>query len=235
MKIIKSIFVYIFFLAIILATYFGLVYFVHNISTDLANTVLEYIKVLIWPIVVLTVCFSFHAEISHFIRRIIAGKFAGAEVTLAPSQEKANESSLNEKLEQTQPAGKDDIEKVIEEKENAIVATTQQKDELQKQLVEKEIELDFERIYNIIYRSQIDLLRSMVVSDHYGLTFITNHFQKENSISAAFNNWNVFQYIAFLFNNGLIEQRDNHTYAVTIKGRAFLQYLNIMGYQKYGI
>lgn len=216
--------------------YFGLVYTLDHLTIDASKIILEYIRVLIWPAVIYLICFSFREEISLFIRRIVAGKFAGIEVDLTPTQSMMiNETSLKTKLQGVSEENKDDIQAIIDEKERAIATTTEQANDLQKKLVEKEIELDFERIYNVIYRSQIDLLFGMSGSDHYGLNFIVNHFLRENNASQAFKDWTVFQYIAFLINNSLIEQRDTHTYAITIKGKAFLQYFRIMGYQKYGI
>lgn len=227
-KILKVIFVLIFF-------YFIINWLTKNTNIGLAQIVLDYLKTIIWPITVIIIAFCFRTEISSLIKRIISAELPGLKLNAIP-QEKAEESNLEFKLQNLPDDEKNKLEELIQEKENALSSASQNIDELNKTLVQKEIEVDFERIYNIIFGSQINLLNKMAGTLGYlGTQNVIQHFVLiQKAFEPMYNEWNFSTYLQFLYSQNLIVQRDNYTIGITDKGKAFLQYVSIMNYQKYG-
>lgn len=216
--------------------YFIINWFVRYSSLEFSKIVLDYIRVIIWPVTVVTIAFCFKIEISNLINRIISGELPGFKFNATPKQEKKDESNLESKLQQVPDDEKNKLEELIKEKEDVLTSVNQDNDQLKKELIKKEIELDFERIYNIIFASQIDLLSKMVTLGYLGTQNVVQHFELiRRAFEPTFNGWNLQAYLQFLVAQQLIEQKDNHTIAITVKGKAFLQYLSIMNYQKTGI
>lgn len=52
----------------------------HDASVDVARVVLDYVKALAWPLIVLTLALTFRDEVRRLLRRIKSAKGAGAEV-----------------------------------------------------------------------------------------------------------------------------------------------------------
>lgn len=94
-------------------------------------------------------------------------------------------------------------------------------------LAATQLALDFEQIYNIIFGSQILLLRKLneaagVGEDH---DFMKTHFEYIHSLfPEELDGWTLEQYLSFLFGRTLITIKDNN-YHITIKGVDFLIWL----------
>jgi len=235
-KVIKKFAVFLFLVLVFAVFYFCLIYIIKNLDDEIAKTILEYIKAVIWPVVVLFAIISFKKEVSKLIADIDAGEAYGVKFHRNKQQEDNNKKDLKIELEKVPDDEKNQLEKVIQEKEENLTKVTQTANQLQKELVSKNIELDFERIYNIIFASQINLLSQMNILGYLGNYNIMSHFILiKRATEPALNNWELSDYLKFLFVQGLIENKDTHTTGITIKGKAFLQYLAIMNYQKPGI
>ncbi|MDO8507625.1 MAG: hypothetical protein Q7S53_03580 [bacterium] len=113
-----------------------------------------------------------------------------------------------------------DAGKVIDEKDN-------EKTKLQ-------IELDFERIYNFIFGSQIFLLREIKSRNGVGWDYVSDYFDSLRREYSVFNSWNLNTYLEFLKTHSLIEMKDNFI-TVSQKGETFISYIDYMNYQKYGL
>jgi hypothetical protein len=224
------------FLGFLVLIYSSLVFLAKSLTDTIAKDILEYIKVLIWPIVVLLVVFTFRANISNFLERmeeweipfVGKGKAHGA---LTQQQETINTGAVV-----VQNEG-EDFNAIVAAKEKEITALRDNTQQLVDKLTRAQIELDFERIYNLIFASQIDLLLKINNFPQTEFAYIVDHYSKvQQSFITQLKDWNVTQYIQFLINNQLIEYRvDTMVVTITQKGRAFLSYLAVMNYKKYGI
>lgn len=224
------------FLGFLVLVYSGFVFLAKSLTDTIAKDILEYIKVLIWPIVVFLIAFTFRANISHLIERmdeweipfVGKGKAHGA---LAQQQE-----TIKTDVVVAQNEG-EDFKAVVAAKETEISALKDNTQQLIDKLTRAQIELDFERIYSHIFSSQIDLLLKINNFPLVEFAYIVDHYGKvQQAAIAILKDWTVFQYIQFLINNQLIEYRvDTMTVSITQKGRAFLSYLTVMNYKKYGI
>jgi hypothetical protein len=220
----------------ILVAYLIILLLIKFSDVELAKTVLDYIQILIWPVTVMTIAFCFKTEISSLINRIVSGELPGFKFNATPEQKKDEDVNLETKLQTTPSDEKDKLEELINEKESAISTVTTDNQELSRELINKTIELDFERIYNVIFASQIDLLGKMTTLGYLGNQSVIQHFALiRRAYEPTYNDWDLNLYLRFLYDQGLIQNNDNHTINITDKGKAFLQYLSIMNYQKYGI
>jgi len=85
------------------------------------------------------------------------------------------------------------------------------------------IALDFERIYQIIFGSQLKLLERISILNYIDYSEIEN-FYKESGISM--DQYSLRDWINYLKTSNLIETNDNKT-VLTIKGNAFIEYINM--------
>lgn len=94
-------------------------------------------------------------------------------------------------------------------------------------LAATQLALDFEQIYNIIFGSQIFLLRRLneVAGSGLDYEFIKNYFENvQDLFPEQLSRWTLEQYLDFLFKRTLITVKDNN-YHITIKGVDFLLWL----------
>ena len=90
-------------------------------------------------------------------------------------------------------------------------------------LADFKIALDFERIYQIIFGSQLKLLERISILNYIDYSEIEN-FYKESGISM--DQYSLRDWINYLKTSNLIETNDNKT-VLTIKGNAFIEYINM--------
>lgn len=224
---------------IVLLFYIGIIYTINHFSIQIAQKILDYLKVIIWPSAIIIVAFTFKQELSKLINRIISAEMPGLRINALPEQTKLKEEKLEEKLENIPKENKNKLEEVIrekEEKEATLLTAKEDVKVLLKENVKKQIELDFERIYNIIFSNQIDLLRKMEVLGYMGMNGLIKYFLiVKRAYEPVLNSWDLNKYLHFLYSQELIARKDANTIIITEKGKAFLQYLSIMGYQKFGM
>ena len=90
--------------------------------------------------------------------------------------------------------------------------------------------LDLERIYRIIFGSQIDLLKRLRLNPAgESATNTITFFVLTQRIFPVIKNWLFSQYVSFLLNNQLIYLQ-NEYYFITDKGRAFLAYIEFFNF-----
>lgn len=233
LKVILKSFLFLGFLAIL---YSGLIYTVKNLSDIIAKNILEYIRVLSWPVVVIFIALTFRANIAQLIERMEEWEipFVGKGKAHGGLLQQQEAVKTNVILAQNEG---EDFKAIVATKESEISALKDNTNQLVDKLTRAQIELDFERIYNIIFASQIDLLLKINNFPRVQFAYITDHFIKaQQAALSMLKDWNVSQYINFLIVNQLIEYNvELQAITITQKGRAFLSYLSVMNYQKYGI
>lgn len=179
---------------------------------------LKYIQALRWPILILILVVLFKKEISKLVWKSFNIKGFGLELEAKlanqlqnPLESNENNSSYSLQIQQ------------LTESHKIITGTNE---ELQKKLAIQELQLDFERIYNLIFGSQFTILENLSS---------TSHTQSYESIMAKYTTlfFNTpaakvdffAKYFDFLLKNNLIEEVDNTNIKITDKGKAFVYYI----------
>lgn len=219
----------IYIIGFILLLYLDFSFLITILNLTTSAMVLEYIKVLIWPSIVFLLIITFKSNFSGLLDRI-------AEFSLPGGVSGIVHPLVQQKLT-TEVNTLEDTAQFKELLKDKIIEVTTVNTNLANELSIKEVELDFERIYNIIFASQIDLLLKMNNFSNVKFMYIEEHFNKVKQVSeVVFNDWNTMQYIYFLIDTKLIEYFSDSSLAqMTLKGKVFLQYLSARNYQKYGI
>jgi len=197
-----------------------------------AVLLLNYIEVIRWPLVVLVVLWFFKKEIriltteklKHFFIKVFGVELQGS---LA---DQANESRLNTEIEGLpNEMIQEKINELAQTKE-ILTNTVEAVETLSRNLAIKEIELDFERIYSRIFGSQFSLLENIIVNGGVvKFDYVSGWYSVTQNEYLLFKDWNVFQYIGFLQNNGLIQYDSiNNVVKITEKGKAFMNYIRLV-------
>ena len=233
---IKGVFIiigYSLFLFVFGITFYALfIYVLNNISNETAKNILEYIRVLVWPLVMLIFSFIFKENISKFIDGIKEGKAPGG------FEFKVNHQLENQESEPPKEGGLNinspQFETILLEKEKQIGALENNSTQLTDRLARAEIELDFEKIYNYIFASQIELLQRINNFENVSLEYAKEYFFNIRNTAPIFNQWDLIKYLSYLSTTGLILLDQTH-FKITQKGKVFLMYLTVQNYKKYGI
>lgn len=191
----------------------------------------EMIEVIVWPasLLIFAIVFIlfFKKEIAEKIKAIKSVSKNG--VLMEKTQETNNDNFNNEDL-----LGKSDSITIREQKErikkdlekrhldNSPDATIEV---LIHQLAVTQLKLEFERIYNIIFGSQIYLLKKLNENvkhkkdiDSYVETTLSNYEE--------FQDWSIEEYLHFLFTNSLIiYDAEKELFNITNIGHEFLLWL----------
>jgi len=121
---------------------------------------------------------------------------------------------------------------LIEGKEEDIEILKKELGKIKRELFFKNELINFEKFYNFIFRSQIEMLK-FLKTNPIGLNqTVVNSFFINTGLSKKFAWWDLNKYLSFLFTNNLITY-SNNSYKITARGLAFLQYLKLSGYAGY--
>lgn len=180
---------------------------------DLYSITLDFIFKMTGPItgiIVIGLCFIYRKQLADFlvsnIQRI-KGRIFNQEIDIELR-----------KREQSIPVIKDEEKEILK----------RDKDELLKAL-------EFEKIYSIIFGSQIELLKDISVFKDLPYTKLTGYFyflDKKREFS-IFDSWNYDEYLKVLINNNLIELKpieSDQKLEITKKGLDFLVYIDENNY-----
>jgi hypothetical protein len=187
---------------------------------------LAYISVLRWPALLAAIVWYYRREIPQLLKRLKIFRFpggAGAEFSDVVAQAKVPESSEDSGLA---------LGAVLQQREEEIARLEQDTQELGDRLARAEIELKFERIYNIIFGSQIRLLKLLDLRpDGEDRDYIEQFYQDvARTHPDLFRDDHLDRYISFLTDNGLVEYA-NSKYRITQEGQVFLKFLNHYNYK----
>lgn len=213
------------------------VYLIKNLSDLIAKNILEYLKVLIWPLIILFAMLVFQKDISGLLNRLIKGKipmFGEWEASPVTEQEKEVAN-----LSKTEPVGIE-FTQIMNQKEAEISALQNTTQQLIEGFTKAQIELDFERIYNFVFANQIELLnRINSLGGEVSFTFVADHFMTVQNSFLGLKEWDGTKYLSFLVNNQLLEYKSAvgsfGSVAITTKGKAFIAYITARSYKKYGL
>jgi hypothetical protein len=196
----------------------------------------EIIKSLSWPhfvfLLALVFMFLFKSQLAGFLSRVTS--IAPSGVTAAPAPEAQREKKKTEAVQELLLAIGDSI--VLRDIEGRI--TSDLKDRgletegdtvkvLIKHLAAARILLEFEQIHNLIFGSQIYLLKKLneVVGQGQKKEFVIAHFdQVKKFYKEQLSDWSFEQYMAFLLSRYLVTV-DKEIYHITNLGVEYLTWM----------
>lgn len=183
--------------------------------------ILEYIRVLVWPTIVsLSLFIFFRNNFKELINRI--KKLEGFGVKVSANEQKIQNPPRSE-VEEYKSIALDYKTKIDELGSN--------NEKIKQDLINTQIYLDFERIYRLIFGSQIDFLKQLRKASSKGES-INNFiflFTITQRIYPILSTWDFPQYTYFLSSNNLILFKENK-YFITDKGNGFLAYIEFLNF-----
>lgn len=203
-------------------------------NPELSTLFLDYLRVLIWPVLVLFLVFRFRREISEFIDRIYRVKFPGGEVEAETQKDLQESEEEFEDAEEFLAKDEELLDEMQKEYETKYAELEQNSQKLIQELSLKDLQLEFERMYHVIFGSQLRLLDLLSAKpagvDRQLLASYYAEVQKAHP--GSFTNWPLEQYLQFLLTRKLIELGEHGRYRLTEKGSSFLSYLANLKYPK---
>ena len=199
---------------------------------SIAETVLSYLQALVWPTVtaglVLFVLIRFRKNMANLLDRVIEGHGPGGIGFAAappPSQKVVAVESV---------VGFEVLQEVVDDYEEQLRQTQEQHqqtlEQLTRDLISAQVELDFERIYRLILGSQIRALQALRDA-HPGSaprSLIEPIFESARAQAPlALGTWTFEQWIGFLLRQSVVEQLGDGMFRITQKGLAFVAYLEV--------
>lgn len=197
--------------------------------------IIEVIEILAWPFCALVfgiIFLNFFKEpITNFISRVKSvGKKGVTTDTPKDTQISENENKYVEELMSVVEASP-----MLIEVENELKTELREKDLdytgdaskiLLRHLAATKIGLIFERTYQYIFGSQIELLKQLNNNNRSGFTRkeIDGYFHNLKTIHVDFKDWETDNYIQFLLDASLIVTK-NDIYVITVRGVEFLLWL----------
>lgn len=181
---------------------------------ETTKVVIDYIRVILnWPLVILILGFVFRGAINDFFKRLVKGRGYGIEIEACTPTEQRKEAK-----ESIQRQPEDAIEKYICENPK----------EVKKEYLRAFNGYWFERAYNLIYGTQIQLLEHIAAKSDKGDKYINlinfyATFQQKSGL-----NTQMADYLGFLVDMGFIEysrQGSDITTKITPYGLDFLSYI----------
>ena len=203
---------------------------------------LELLKILIWPIIVIIIVLILKKTIINLLNRISKIGFAGVGAEVSQQKQENVENGLPEhgkKIENTN----ENIEKTLglfsqltinkaisvvndESKVNEIKVDAEKIETLHKYSQALYLILSFERIYNVIFGSQLYILERINTTNNETKDSLKRYYEnaqkKENEF---YSTYSYDDYFNFLVNNDLLLINESETCSITFLGRDFLKYL----------
>jgi hypothetical protein len=103
-------------------------------------------------------------------------------------------------------------------------------DLLVKHLAVTQLWLNAERIYRMIFGSQIFLLKSLNTSGGLSRVQLSQYYEAvKTQFPEVYNNYPFEPYLQFLLEQGLIATEDSEHYAITMGGKEFLKWIMDVG------
>lgn len=217
-----------------------------NLFISFGNYLVEHIWILLtcWPFTLLLIILFLKDSINSLISRINEVHVADKKIIIQPNSvtngllTKSSQSS--DPIEKNGKRGKSPLPKLSEDFIFKKVMETQEtiikdmiksspfkKEELLiRELASYQLAVDYERIYQFIFKSQIDALEGIINSANgkNKQDIVTYYEQAQKQYSAAYEQFSFDNWMYFLISHGLIEENSNRYYA-TEKGKAFVYYI----------
>lgn len=211
-----------------------------GVLASTAETILDYFRVLAWPVVALVIAFMFREKLRELVDRLREVSFFGGGAKLEPAPPRQTVSVSEEAehyAEQVEAAAEaehyaEELGAVADAAEEAIAGQLAQAEELARQVGRLEAQLDLEQHWNRIFGSQVAALRALDAAPQ-GLTrqALEPIYEegRRRGLVLPFDQW-----MAFLLRDGLggslVAIAPDGTYLITQKGGALLGYGDASGF-----
>jgi len=181
-----------------------------------ADVLLDYVKTLIWPFIVVLLLIVFRSELRSLLKRVKGFSWGDKTVELEQSPQVASPSSIPSELEET-PRPNETPEQ-IRERVYAL----------------PEVQLEFERIYRKIYGTQLQVLNFLAsVNAPVGTALLDQYYRKHIELLNGGPNFfqGIDEYLSFLVGSGIAKRYEEpNTYELEpVGGQLFLRYLAEQG------
>lgn len=179
---------------------------------------LEYIKVCFsWPVITLVILFvlirHFKAPIADFLSRVTKAEGLGGKLEAAPPQEQA-------KLAEDEQRAPEDV---------PVQWIREHPDQAWAEYQKAYNSFRWERAFNLIYGTQIDLLEALTKKGDVGILYVDLAvFHAEHQRRSGATNYQMTDYLLFLQTEGLISSfgaANDLKIKITPYGLSFLSYL----------
>lgn len=190
----------------------GIAYLIYRSS----GTVLDFIRVLAWPTVVIVLILVFRRPLANMLERIDLRWFKTpfGEAGFEPRQQEAGELDLDE-LEDLEL-----FDEFVAEEEH---------ESLQEQLARHRIAAEMAVLLGQTYDSQLGLLRLLNAAPSGApRSTVQNYFDEITKQYPALMSWGIENFLAFLFTNELIFINDQGGYRITPKGSVLAGFSEIV-------
>jgi hypothetical protein len=197
------------------------------------SLILDYIQVLIWPVIVAGIVayllWRYNTNVGNLIDRIksVEGPWGKALFHPEGQQDSDTEEAAAEEAVANYNGLVDTLVEAYEQAANTEAALT-------RELALKDLQLDFERIYRVIYGSQVDALRQLrQLPSGSDRDTLRMHFLQAQAAAPpvpALQARTFEAWLAWLISIGLIEVDSMNQLHLTTKGSAFLDYIDASGY-----
>lgn len=190
------------------------------------------LKIIIWPSLIAVFLVSFKEQLSTLLNRIIGVKLPGGSEFQLQQEPRPTDNNTEDVLKKYMEIIKQK-EAEIEEKQNEHEFT---KEQFIQYIAKQDVIIEFERSFNLIFRTQLILLWKFQENKASGLpiSHIEAYFAGVKTAQPdAFPNWSWQNYINFLIQNNLISMNSDGNFIITDYGSAFLEYTLSMNYQKF--
>lgn len=185
----------------------------------------EFLKAVVWPLVVLIFLIYNRKELKSFIGRVNMVKFPFG--TFASDEDQ----KLSQQKEDTNDKEVDDIVSRLKgEYESRMNQTEAASNELRNEVESLKMQLDFERVYVIIFGSQLQLL-SRLMNGPFVRKTLDQYYGFVKNMYPVFSSWDLDSYLSFLLRKELVSwDFQTGELKITQKGEVFLNYINKLGY-----
>ena len=196
---------------------------------------IEFLKILIWPAVVIFGLIKFYKPISKFLKRMTTVNAMGINITADQPTNSENRTitSIEESEYKTNPTVQNVFEDVIEKELDARDMDKSSKTSkfLISLLAATEIRFYFERIDKFIYGSQVAILyRLNSLNDGEDKGNLKSHYDAAAKIwPNIYSQYSYEKYFDYLLSTNFIVENDGNV-KITELGREFLSYAARSGY-----
>lgn len=214
-----------------------------DLLTSIGNYFIEHLLMLFncWPFTILLTVFWLKGSINSLISRINEVHVADKKIIIQPNsatngllkQSSSIEDVITKKGKVSLPKLPDGFifKKVIEAQEtlisNTIKSSPFKKEELLvRELASYQLAVDYERIYQFIFKSQVNALEGIINSSNgqSKQEIFTYYEQAKYQNSIAYEKFSFDNWLYYLISSELIEEKSNK-YFITDKGKAFIYYI----------
>ena len=199
---------------------------------EINSIIIDYLATLKWVLLAIVIFLFFKRPISNLLKRIRKYNPKTQELEFYRLEKQSDIKEKSKEAEKEIEDLKIYKEKAIEyEKKIKLWKKDKIVKELKNKIALKDIIINFEKIYNTIFGSQIKLLVFLLQSAPKGIdiSVINSTYQNVQNKNYILKKWTINDYLRFLFTEDLIDVSQGK-YIITNKGEVFLNYIKHSGY-----